>query len=56
MNDNLNPYEVVKTRYESNVSSFILSDLFRPNLFKDEELTLHQIANINSNIYNYAIY
>ena len=38
MNDNLNPYEVVKTRYESNVSSFILSDLFQPNLKVDEDL------------------
>ena len=38
MKDNINPYEVAKEQYESNVDSFILSDLFRPNLFKDEEL------------------
>ena len=38
MNEDENPYEVVKTRYESNVDSFILSDLFRPNLQIDEDL------------------
>ena len=38
MNEDENPYEVVKARYESNVDSFILSDLFRPNLQLDEEL------------------
>ena len=38
MNDNLNPYEVVKTRYESNVSSFILSDLFQPTLEVNDDL------------------
>lgn len=38
MNEDVNPYEVVRTRYESNVDSFILSDLFQPNLKVDEDL------------------
>ena len=38
MNDNLNPYEVVRTRYESNVDSFILSELFQPTLEVNDEL------------------
>lgn len=38
MNDDVNPYEVVRTRYESNVDSFILSDLFQPNLEVDDDL------------------
>ena len=38
MNENVDPYEVVRTRYESNVDSFILSDLFQPNLEVDNDL------------------
>ncbi|WP_296796680.1 glycosyltransferase domain-containing protein [uncultured Methanobrevibacter sp.] len=38
MNDNVNPYEIVKAKYESNVDSFILSDLFQPNFEVDNEL------------------
>ena len=38
MNENVDPYEVVRTRYESNVDSFILSDLFQPNLEVDSDL------------------
>ena len=38
MSDNIDPYEVVRTRYESNVDSFILSDLFQPTLEVDDDL------------------
>ena len=38
MNENVDPYEVIKARYESNVDSFILSDLFQPTLEVDEKL------------------
>lgn len=38
MNDNVDPYEVIRTRYESNVDSFILSDLFQPTMEVDNEL------------------
>ena len=38
MSDNIDPYEVVQSRYESNVDSFILSDLFQPALEVDGEL------------------
>ena len=36
--NNVDPYEVVKQRYESTVNSFILSDLFRPTLETNQEL------------------
>ena len=36
--EDVNPYEVVKKRFESNVDSFILSDLFKPQYINDEEL------------------
>ena len=38
MNDNVDPYEVIRTRYESNVDSFILSDLFQTDSKVDDEL------------------
>jgi hypothetical protein len=38
MNENVDPYEVIRTRYESNVDSFILSDLFQTNSEIDDEL------------------
>ena len=37
MNDNVDPYEVIRTRYESNVDSFILSDLFQTDSKVDDE-------------------
>ena len=36
--NNVDPYEVVKQRYESTVDSFILSDLFDPTLESNQEL------------------
>lgn len=38
MNDNADAYDIIKTRYESNVNSFILSDLFQPSLEADSDL------------------
>lgn len=38
MNDNVNPYEVAKAKFDETVDSFILSDLFQPNLETDNEL------------------
>ena len=50
MNENVDPYEVIRTRYESNVNSFILSDLFQPTLEVDEEL-INDIENNELVIY-----
>ena len=36
--NNVDPYEVVKKRYESTVDSFVLSDLFQPTLESNREL------------------
>ena len=38
MNENVDPYEVARAKYESNVDSFVLSDLFQPNFEIDNEL------------------
>lgn len=38
MTDDINPYEVIRARHESNVDGFILSDLFQSSLEVDEEL------------------
>lgn len=50
MNENVDPYEVIRTRYESNVKCFILSDLFQPTLEVDEEL-INDIENNELVIY-----
>ena len=39
MNDDVNPYEVAKNKFDKTVNSFILSDLFQPNLEADKSLT-----------------
>ena len=36
--NNVDPYEVVKKRYESTVDSFVLSDLFQPTLESNQEV------------------
>ena len=38
MTDDVNPYEIIRSRYDSNVDSFVLSDLFNPSLEVDDEL------------------
>ena len=50
MNENVDAYEVIRTRYESNVNSFILCDLFQPTLEVDEEL-INDIENNELVIY-----
>lgn len=50
MNENIDAYEVIRSRYESNVKSFILSDLFQPTLEVDEEL-INDIENNELVIY-----
>lgn len=38
MSENIDPYEVIRERYESSVDSSILSDLFQPTLEVDNDL------------------
>ena len=50
MNENVDPYEVIRTRYETNFNSFILSDLFQSTLEIDDEL-INDIENNELVIY-----